>query len=198
MPVKIYKWFDDWKSEKLVCEKCGWSGDFSAGLQEDYSDLFDVSCPKCFEMVAVVGFPTLKENEENWEKLSEADQKAHVLQKMIWEEFQERSLKDPAQLPEISEESFVLEWNQEQNEGSRDQTTLRLNGKLIFREPAVYEGSRRFAEVVSILVQKYGTRLEDVVPLSPSHLYLFGDNLGSINSVKATRERVRGTLLPES
>jgi len=72
-----------------------------------------------------------------------------------------------------------------------DWTVLRCGERELWREPAVYEGADRFEEVVALLAQKYGPRLQDVVPSSASELYLYGDHLSSIANVEATRKRVR-------
>jgi hypothetical protein len=46
------------ESMQLTCEKCGWSGPANDAPMEMRNDLFDRSCPKCWEMLIIVPWPT--------------------------------------------------------------------------------------------------------------------------------------------
>lgn len=65
-----------------------------------------------------------------------------------------------------------------------------MGDHVIFSEPAVYEGYERFDEVARILKSKYGSRLTDLVPTDESHLYLYGDRLGSPELVRSIRREL--------
>ncbi len=76
------------------------------------------------------------------------------------------------------------------DEGSRRETLIKCGGKIIFGEPALWEGYKRFVEVAEILRSRYGAALRDLIPTKASELYLYGDALGSDRVVAAARERI--------
>ncbi len=43
--------------ERLRCPQCNWRGRAKDASHNLYSELFDVSCPRCERMLLVVGFP---------------------------------------------------------------------------------------------------------------------------------------------
>jgi hypothetical protein len=45
----------------LACAACGWEGATKDGSMELFDELFDVSCPKCDQMLLVVSYPTLEQ-----------------------------------------------------------------------------------------------------------------------------------------
>ena len=75
--------------------------------------------------------------------------------------------------------------------GSNCLTVVKYGDREIWREPAVYEGAKRFEEVVRILITKYGARLADVVPTPASEYYLYGDDYHSPDAVQAIRTSIK-------
>jgi hypothetical protein len=75
------------------------------------------------------------------------------------------------------------------DDGSRRETLIKHGGKVIFAEPAFYEGYERFIKVVQILRTRYGAALRDLLPTKASELYLYGDYSGSSAAIAAARER---------
>ncbi len=192
MPARSFGYYDKWRDEVLVCPSCGWRGRFEEGSVEYYETLMDSSCPSCDEapMLAVVHYPSLEESRAHWDQLTEAE-KQSVTEREKWEaEFEASSLKSAEQLPELPGRRLRMTWDFEAREGGGHQTVIKCGDQVVWREPAIYEGYRRFAEVVFVLKCKYGKRLLDVEPTPASEYYLYGDRLSSPDVVKAVRSQL--------
>lgn len=85
-----------------------------------------------------------------------------------------------------------LVWDLEERENELKCTVIKCGDKVIWREPAVYEGYERFAAVVSILKRKYGERLRDVQQTPASELFLYGDELSAPRIVRDIRTELAG------
>ncbi len=194
--AKLFRYFDDWKTEVFTCPKCGWTGIFEEGDVEIHDQLMDSSCPDCdyksTPMLAIVSWPTMEESEKNWDKVSEGDKEVIIKRKRFLEKLEKMSLKSAAELPDLEGRKIIITWDfvGEEPDGY---TALIYDGKEIWREPAVYEGYDRFSEVVDILKEKYGERLVDVEPTKASYLYLLGDYFGADGSVEGVRKRIQSS-----
>lgn len=171
---------------------CGWSGNGSeATFGEHTRYYFDLHCPLCDEEVALVGLLTSEEfvrlGQEHWERLGEEERsEVRSLMRAITN-YESRKLTRANRLPEIDEETFTLDWDQ-----FGDETMIYLANRLIWREPVVYEGSQRFAEIAQLLSSYYGPRLLDLRPSEKSLLYLLGDDLRAPAKIESCRRELFG------
>jgi hypothetical protein len=201
LAAKHFNYYDDWKNEILTCPKCGWSGTFEQGSTEYHRELADSSCPRCAwsdaPMLAIVSYPTLEESEANFDRLSEGEKVALADRKQFLSEFDSRCLKSPDQLPDLAGSQIILSWDFVESETPQNTrtTVIRYGEQVVWSEPAIWEGYERFEEVVSILKRKYGERLVDVVPTTASEMYLYGDCLSAIDSMKNVRNGIRGRVI---
>ncbi len=195
MPAKILGYFDDWKTARLTCPKCGWSGTFEQGTVEHHEELMDSSCPVCPEsdapILAVVPFPTLAQEEANIDRLSDQGRASLAERKAFLKDLDKTRLKAHDHLPDLPGDMIVLSWDFREDPDGKSWTVIRHGDQVLWTERAVYEGAKRFAEVVAILKRRYGGRLKDVVPTGASGLYLYGDRLSSIDLVKRVRADLR-------
>ena len=191
---KSFSYYDDWKPAMLECPKCGWKGTFEEGSVEYHNALIDSSCPRCEErppILAMVSFPTIKESEENWEKLSDSE-KQRVQEHKRWRtEYHAAKLTSPEQLPDISGETVSLCWDYKRGDTNQPTTIIRHGDTEIWRELCSFECYRRYGEVVEILKEKYGTRLVDVEPTPASETYLYGDRLSALDFVREIRTSLK-------
>jgi len=183
-------YYDNWRDEEFDYPHCKWHGPGSALSLGDYNyECAERLCPVCEECITVVLHPTFEEARANWDKVSEWDRKNIAAAEAFQTEFKRRKLREPAQLPAIAEPSFTLSWDFV-DEGSRRETLIKCGEKIIFGEPALWEGYKRFVEVAEILRSRYGAALRDLIATKASELYLYGDALGSDRVVAAARERI--------
>lgn len=192
--AKLFRYYDDWKTEIFTCPTCGWKGTFEEGDVEIHEQLMDSSCPDCdywsTPMLAIVSWPTMEESEQNWDKVSVIDKHSILIRKAFLAKLEEMSLKSAAELPDLEERKIVITWDY--LDGENEKYTLLIHDeKEIWREPAVYEGYERFEEIVDILKEKYGERLVDVEPTKASYLYLLGDYFGADGAVEGVRKRIQ-------
>ena len=197
MSEKHFRYYDDWKNEVLICPDCGWSGTFEQGMVYYHRDVMHTACPTCpyaeWNILAIVSFPTLEETEANFDRLSEFEKAVLASRKRFIAEHESRGLRSADQLPDLSASQISLSWDftgEGDWEGSK-QTVIRHGERIVWTEPAFWEGYGRFVEVVSILKAKYGERLVDVVPTEASELYLYGDCFSACGVVKQARSRIQ-------
>ena len=176
----------------VSCSACGWSGSGKeTATGEMFEELYEYHCPSCRAMLGICSYPTVKDARANWALVPESERRHVEAVEQRRARFRELSLKAAGELPDLGSAPFVIDWDFEDDEQSHKWTVLRQGDRVVWREPAVYEGDERFKSVVSILLEKYGRLLKDVVPTSRSELYLYGDRLGSPANVAAIRKRVR-------
>jgi hypothetical protein len=190
-----FGWLDAWKTTPLRCERCGWAGTFEQRAVEYHAELMDSTCPRCnvddAPMLAIVSFPTIEESEEHWSELTSDDQASLLKRKAFLAGWEVSSLRAPGQLPEIAGlEDLILQWDLEED-GETEYTVIRLRGVELWRELALWEGYERFRDAVTVLKQKYGRRLLDVVPTADALGHLGGDFLRAHEHIAETRRLVR-------
>ena len=92
-------------------------------------------------------------------------------------------LTAPGQLPELEGEKLILIWDQIEAD------SLILHGnRVIWRERTGWEVFDRFEEIASILKQRYGKRLKDIIPTPRSLYALYGDSTRANFHVAFVRE----------
>lgn len=187
------EYFDDWKTADFNCPCCRWTGKGGALVGgEVFRDLKELDCPKCGGRITVLEFPTHEEMVANRYKLSDFDR--HALDRRIKREadFQQKCLRSASQLPEIVDSSIVLTWDFT-DDGKEATTLIKWGDKVIFSEPAFYEGFERFIEVAEVLRQRYGLLLVDLVPSPTSLRFLYGDVSNAETIVAKARTRIFGS-----
>ena len=184
-------YYDGWQTADAKCGKCDWTGKLADADQELFSELMQLNCPKCDGRLDLVMFPTIEEGIAAGPNVS-AEEREYIAEIARGRmEFEALKLKTPDQLPDIDDATIVLTWDWVGVEGD-SRTEIRHGSRIIWREPAVYEGYERFEEVVDILRQRYGERLYDVVPTRASQLYLLGDSFSASGRIDAIRGSLRG------
>lgn len=180
MSAKYLQYWSYDPDAALSCPNCGWTG-CGRDSQEMYEDLLDVCCPGCEQMLLIVPFPTDEEtraaaaagNPAAQRELTTVEERQAFLRRAA-----DAELRDGAQLPDLDGDEVIIDWDFEEV-GDEEWTVLRHNGSEIWWEIAYYEGYRRFAKVVEILRDRYGSRLVEVRPTPASELFLYGDKLSA-------------------
>lgn len=178
-----------YKQDNYSCEYCKWKG---LGSDTEMGDIgcdwnfMELLCPKCYELVGTVLFPTHDEVRKYGtdEEKKDLDKREEFIEKV-----NETRLKSSYQLVDIiDDDNIIIQWDHD--EDSKEQYFLYKN-VVLWKEKATYESYERFLEVGRILKQKYGNGLKDFVPTHRSTLYLYGDCIGSINIVKNFRNSLK-------
>ena len=184
MTAKHLRYWEYDREATVECYACGWSGRGSQN-EEHFEELLDVRCPTCEVMLLIVSYPTIGETRE----ANGAGNERAVAELPSVNKREARSeradrfmLRDPGQLPEISDPDIEIVWDLEEL-GDETWTVLRHGDAAIWRELAFWEGYKRFAEVFQIVRERYGKRLREVRATPASALYLYGDSLSALDSV---------------
>jgi len=189
MSAKQFNYFDDWKNELLECPNCHWQGTFDQGSVEHYMEQMDAACPKCdvakTPILAIVLYPTLPELRANMDKPGVREWVERI--DRGFDEFEAQKLREPSQLPDIADGSFELVWDFDNSNPNHPRTIVKHGQIVVFSEPARYEEFKRFGEICEILKEKYGVRIEDLVPTLRSEDWLYGAASEAKNFVEWSR-----------
>lgn len=185
-----YGYYSGWEQVTFTCNVCGWRGRGEACVQgEVFHDLAERQCPRCPDKnLFLLVFPTIEESHAHWDKVGEGDKLAVFAREAFLCDVQARMLKSADQLPDLEgDNDLVLVWDCEDWNSGGD-TLIRYGERVLWRERAQYEGAGRFIEMAGLLKQKYGDRVQDLVPSRRSELFLYGDQLSSPSRVSKCRE----------
>lgn len=197
MGSQRYGYFEQWRGRPTECTDCGWTGELGQtepGEQERSRRL----CPECDAALAVVYEPSVENARENWDALSEA-QKAEIerIERRLeskqarMEHYEATMLRSADQLPDIAEPHIGLAWDVKTPQAGEIATVIRHRDTVLWQEQAHWQDHERFGQVAGILKERYGDRLEDLVPTREAELYLYGDSLGALHYVDAVRRGLR-------
>jgi hypothetical protein len=173
------EYHEDWL---LQCPKCQWSGMAKDGAIRDYSTLFDISCPKCFEMLLLVPYPTDEQTKEaaangNKEALAEMHNVLH--RKRFQASLEINKLKTPDQLPDLTGDSLEFICAISTDDMTPADVVIKHGDTVLWQEPEQYEWWDRFNAIKAILKEKYGSRFKSFTPTPRARYSLFGDRLNS-------------------
>jgi len=191
MSALILDYFGDWRTRRLTCPTCGWTGTFGEGWTECHAALQDCECPGDHRagdrpILAILPFPTLREWEAHEARLSPAEQAYIGEVREGRERFMAHKLKRAGELPDLPGEALDLAWDQAGGE-----VVIRLGQREVWREPVRYESLWRYEQVLALLREKYGTRLRDLAPTPASEYHLYGDQTTALRAVARLRKRLR-------
>ena len=171
MPIRSYYAVD--LNDTIECS-CGWRGRISAAME-----VYDGRCEECNRMLLIVTYPTFEETKEAaaaGDPRALKDLRTALATERYRERFEALRLRSPAELPDLDGEAFAFAWDFEDDKADDALwTVIRLGEREVWREPALWEGHERFAEVKSILKERYGERFRSLTPTAASEHYLLGD-----------------------
>ena len=197
------RYFDDWKSVRLTCPVCQWRGAAEpSALKPNDSMRYPVStfhCPRCGKaLLAVEQSATMDETLANLDKLS-PNQRAQVLENHKWQsDFDASKLKESAQLPDLVFDSGPnkLAWDIEQDSEGQHWNVIRHGARVLWRQPAAWEGFGEFSRVVAIVRDRYGTAIRDLEPTDGAMMWLWGDAGWASAEIDNARRTLGWTRLP--
>lgn len=180
----------DWREKEVECPDCDWVGWGSeAEVGEVYESGGDFHCPNCGKRLGYIGWPTTREMLLD-PRSSETDQLQAAVIEARAEKFRREQLKDPTELPALRPGPIELIWDIEGEDVFSDQIVIRAGDSVIWREPAGWENYERFCELATILFDRYGNALRDLIPTRRSEDSLFGDKISSPSAVEYVREKL--------
>jgi len=181
-----------YKKETFSCAKCSWQGlGAETKLGEVFEPWMEIICPKCREQVGNIIFAS---QEEILVYGTEVEKNRVRYQQRWRSAFESSLLKEPSELPDISDENmeFILKQIDEPDEtrslGKQGYILIVYKESIIWKEMRAYQYSERFVELAEILKKKYGSRMIDFIPADGVGIDLYGDELGSVDRVKKCRE----------
>lgn len=179
-----------YKEQNFVCRKCKWKGRGAQASEGDIInwDSMEILCPKCYNLLTVVMFPTYDETM----KYGTVKEKAYAQKrKAFHERVYSSRLKNAEELPDIDEKKIVITLHEEAPCEDKEDgyIVLYYRETEIWREIRTYEYYGRYIELGNILKEKYGTRLVDFV--AEYTTYLGGDHLFAFDKVREFRNSLK-------
>ena len=172
--VRYYE-FD--QAAPIVCSNCGAEGSYDA-WSEHYTISSTSPAASAALMLFIVGYPTIEDVREYAAKghpeaiktLPAAQQREDFLERL-----KNECLRSPDELPDLEGDGRLsFTWDFIEDEKADERWTLILvDGREIWREPAIYEGYHRFERVRDLLKAKYGDRFAGLDYTDRSALWLF-------------------------
>lgn len=192
---KSILWWDYERGSQISCPLCGWTGTAGTDLEELFSELLEVRCPACFQLLLYVVYPTLQETRDaaaagNQQAIDglpavEADHALRMRKRSLL-------LRSPEELPELPDEPLVIVWDIiDQDDEVGQWQVLVHDGTIIWREPAYYESYKRFEEVFAILHERYGSRFRELRPTHSASWWLYGDRLSSPRVIESLNKSLQ-------
>lgn len=183
--------------EPLDCGECGWTGRTGRAL-EHFDELVAVRCPTCDEQLGgLYMHPTaddIRQEAAAGNPRAVAQLGDVVAQEERWDRAEDAELSSVKQLRDVrGRRSFVVDWCLE--DGDTDNwVVLRVQGREIGRELAIWEGLERFRAVAVLLADRYPGRVQELRPdPGEATTYLLGDRLSSINGVEEANAEIFGS-----
>lgn len=173
-----------YKGNNYYCDKCGWQG-LGEELEQGelFKELVEMKCPKCKKLLETVALPTF---DEVLQFGNEKEKKEVKKQMDFWEKWKALSLKSIGQLPEIEDDNSIFKI-EERKYKKIDYLFIMYNGKEVWREPLLYEYYERFIELGKLLKEKYGRKMQDLVP--PEYRsFLYGDHIPAPEIIEKFRK----------
>lgn len=191
MSALILDYFGDWRTRRLTCPACGWTGTFQEGWTECHAELQDCECPGDHSagdrpMLAILPFPTLDQWQAHEAQLSTAERATLGLVREGRERFMAQKLKRADELPDLPGAALDLAWDQ-----AGDEVVIRLGDREVWREPVRYESLWRYEQVLALLQARYGPRLRDLAPTPAAEYHLYGDQTAAPRIVARLRKALR-------
>jgi len=201
MSQQTLRWFDDWRNTDLTCKKCGWLGQVDE-KQLTYNDSMVLPegyfrCPRCEHYLMTIEYsaPT-EEILANLNKLSEKDRQSMLAQQDKWNKFEQCKLNSPDQLPELGDGPNFLTWDLIERANGELSNAIQHDQRVIWEQPALWEGSPEFARITQIIKQRYGDQITDLRPTQAADFYMLGDDFGAQRTIDAARRSLGWKRLP--
>lgn len=176
--------FYSYKTDHYSCKYCDWKG---LGNETNFGDIgsdynfIELLCPNCHELISTVLFPT---HDEVKKYGTDQEKKDVMKRENFLKKVDVSRLKNSNQLVDIiSDNEIIIIWDYSDNSN-----ILMYKNVIIWKEKATWESFERFIDVGKILKKKYENKLKDFIPTKRSELYLYGDNLNSVNIVNNFRK----------
>lgn len=145
-----------------------------------------------------MGYPSLEETRAHFNELDEEERASLERSEKYWAEFEGRKLKPTTELPNLTEPSFTLVWDDSNAGPDKHETVIKLGDRVIFSELGGWENYERFIEVAKILRARYGSAMKDLVPTYRSMGSLGGDYWHAFSNMDAARENIFGIKVTDA
>ena len=193
VPQRTMRWFEDWKTVRLTCDKCQWHG----GVDKDAVEPGDgesgsargYRCPKCSHLLLNVEHSaSLDEMMANWNTLNGATKGAILSRPDRQDRIEAEKLKSPAELPHLMTSpnflTFKLGWHPDPEVSYSIWQGIRL----VWIQPAIWEGHAEFLRIAEILRERYGGMIRDLKPTPEARGFLIGNDPAGKHNIDLARK----------
>lgn len=177
------------------CSRCGWQGAsrdlVPTILSRENLAAFD--CPACAATLVWAPMPSFADVRvaaADGNPRAQADLQAADAQDREQTAIKATELRNVDRLPDLGLTApTIFVWDQERASDRTEWTVVRtaVDGRLVWRERAYWEGCGRFRAIRSLLIQRYGGSFADLVSSDRAYLWLGGDLPGALAEIGRPR-----------
>ena len=192
-PQRTMRWFEDWKTTQLTCDRCSWHGAADESAVEpgdnNASSTSECRCPQCSRLLLTVEYSaSLDEMMANWNTLNAATKGAILSRPERMERIETDKLKHPSELPDLKSGpnflSFKLTWHPDPEVSYSIWHGIRL----VWIQPAMWEGHAEFLRIAEILRERYGDAILDLKPTPSARGFLIGNDPAGKTNIERARK----------
>jgi predicted DNA-binding transcriptional regulator YafY len=192
-PQHSFRWYEKWGAVELTCAHCSWNGRASpkelephdAGKQQTDCEF---RCPQCNKLLMVVDYiATVDDLVKNWDIIDPGIRSAVLSTPERIEQFEQKKLKSPDQLPDLKSSVGFLTWNIVSHESGEISNVVRHGSHMIWIQPALWDGASEFVRVAEILGKKYAGRIRDIRISPEARAYLSPDKVAEHKKIEGAR-----------
>ncbi len=161
-PIGNYEYDENME---LACWKCGWRGTAGEGSREWYEELFDISCPRCDQMLLIVSIMVTLQETEAYAAAGNPRAQAQLREMQKWKarfrRAKELALKRADQLPDLPGGKLAFTWDELELEPGEKWLRIQLGDSTVWQELALNKWER-LDEIKSLFKERYGERFQSL------------------------------------
>jgi len=198
VPQYTKRWFDEWKSMLLKCNKCDWHGKVDKSVVEPVDTSSATSgefrCPKCSHLLLNVDYSASQEEMlANWNTLNASAKKVILSNPERLERMKEDRLKFPSELPDLQYSLNYLTWKLDWGRDGEVTYSIWQGIRFIWVQLAEWGGYAEFVRIADIIRERYGYRIVDIKPTPEALGFLVGDDPKGKQEIEHARRMLKTT-----
>jgi hypothetical protein len=175
----------------IECARCGWQGanrDLAPSILSR-ANVAAYDCPRCAATLVCAPIPSfadVRTAAAAGNPRAQVDLQAAEAQESEQTVMKATELRSVGDLPDLGlTRPTVFVWDQERDADRREWSVIRTaeDGRLVCRERTYWEGYGRFGAIRSLLMERYGSAFDELVPTGRAMLWLGGDLPGAFSEI---------------
>lgn len=184
-----FRWYEKWDKVELTCSHCGWHGSAHSKELEprgsnDQNDC-EFRCPQCSRLLLIIDYAaTMDDILRNWDVIDQCTRSAVLSTPERMEQFEQKKLTSPEQLPDLKKGAGFLTWDIVRHESGEISNIVKHGPRMVWIQPALWDGADEFVRVAKILAARYGKAISDIRITPAARMFLSDENVDNHQKIK--------------